>query len=763
MSGELAEAAHPPAIPSSPPGQAPPTTGPLSRGLARVIVALRWLIVPAWIAAAATATLSLPSFGQAQSNTISDLIPKDAAALKTEQRSFGLFGDTLLARTVVVQRDPNGLPLPVQALAVVRAVRLDRHADPRLAGIAGAIPLVNTLRLMPGSRESGTTALTYLFFRPDEGLFTQQELAERFARLEVNGPDDHLVGVTGPVPARWEQGTLIVQALPYVELATILVVAAILALTYRSIGAPLLVLAAAAIAYLTAIRVVAWAGRRAGISVPQELEPVIVVLLLGVITDYSIFFVTGMRNRLAAGETRVRAARWTTAAFLPIVVTAGLTVTAGTGALLVARLGFLRAFGPALAISVVVSLLVAVTFVPAALALFGRWVFWPGRPRLPRSEAALASGRVSWRIRLARWGTARPVAGVVVLASAAVLVVAAGGVRQMRLGFSLTGGLPADDRVRQAADAASRGFAPGVLSPTEVLLEGPATGRRTRQLIRLQGLIEGQPGVAGVLGPAQQPAGRDLGLAVSKDGDAARYVVILSHDPLSGPGVQDVARLEDRMPALLRQAGLGGVRASFAGDTALVRETIQRTVGDFVRIAAVIVVIDFLLLALLLRALVAPLYLLATSVLALVSSIGLTVLLFQGVLHRPDITYYVPIAAAVLLVSLGSDYNIFVVGRIWEEARALPLREAVALGTSRATRAVTVAGLTLAASFGALAIVPLTPFAELAFALGAGVLIDSFLVRSLLVPALIALFGHTSTWPAKAFGRAVAMPAEQAA
>ena len=122
-----------------------------------------------------------------------------------------------------------------------------------------------------------------------------------------------------------------------------------------------------------------------------------------------------------------------------------------------------------------------------------------------------------------------------------------------------------------------------------------------------------------------------------------------------------------------------------------------------------------------------------------------------------------PIAGAVLLVSLGSDYNIFVVGRIWEEARTLPFREAVAMGTRKATRAVTLAGITLAASFGMLAIVPLTPFRQLAFLLGAGVLIDSFLVRSILAPALIALFGRASTWPSRSFGRAASLPREGAA
>jgi len=297
-----------------------------------------------------------------------------------------------------------------------------------------------------------------------------------------------------------------------------------------------------------------------------------------------------------------------------------------------------------------------------------------------------------------------------------------------------------------------------------ILVEGGDLAGERPRLARLQQVLDREPGVSGVLGPAQQPSQlADTGLTISKDGRAARYIVVLGDDPLSGPGIDTVNQLEDRMPTLLQRAGLHGVQASFAGDAALVAETIHRTVSDFVRIGAVILVVDLLLLALLLRSVVAPLYLLATSVLALIASLGLTVLVFQVLLHGPDLTYYVPIAGAVLLVSLGSDYNIFVVGRIWDEARTHSIREAVAVGSRRATRTVTLAGITLAASFAMLAIVPLRPFRELAFLLGAGVLIDSFLVRSVLVPALIALFGRTSTWPSRSFGRAASLPREEAA
>jgi RND superfamily putative drug exporter len=146
---------------------------------------------------------------------------------------------------------------------------------------------------------------------------------------------------------------------------------------------------------------------------------------------------------------------------------------------------------------------------------------------------------------------------------------------------------------------------------------------------------------------------------------------------------------------------------------------------------------------------VAPLYLLAASVLALAAALGLMTLLFQDVLGHAQVTYYVPFAAAVLLVALGSDYNIFVAGRIWEEAKERSLREAVAVAGPRAARAITIAGLVLASSFALLALVPLRPFRELAFVLSAGVLLDSFVVRSFLVPALVSLFGPSGGWPSR--------------
>jgi RND superfamily putative drug exporter len=339
----------------------------------------------------------------------------------------------------------------------------------------------------------------------------------------------------------------------------------------------------------------------------------------------------------------------------------------------------------------------------------------------------------------------------IVIGCVAVLLLAASGLRQTSLGLDFINGLPDSSQPKQAADAASVGFAPGILSPTEILLQKTGVGSQANQLATLQDSIARQPGVAAVLGPKQQPPDPRIAFAVAPDLNAARYFVILETDPLAGSGIDTFHALNAAMPGLVREAGLSGVKVGYAGDTALASYTVGKTLGDLGRVGVVVVLVDLLLLALFLRSLAAPLYLVAASVLALAAAVGATTYLFSILPGPEGLTYYVPVAAAVLLVSLGSDYTIFVVGRIWEQRRVRPLRGAIETAVPRARSAVSVAALTLALSFSMLAIVDLWSFRQLAVLLAAGVLIDAFFVRSLLVPALVALFG--STWTSEAAER----------
>jgi putative drug exporter of the RND superfamily len=728
----------------------------LANALATVVVRLRWLVLLAWVAGATAATLWLPSLQEAESASLADLVPEDAEAVQTARRSAELFTVPVTAQTTVVQRDSAGLSEEAQARVAERAVEAREESGD---GISFALPLVNARRLVPASREDSTTALTFLFFEPGTSIGEETEIARDWARTKVGEPDDALVGVTGSVPARLAQWQEIEDNLPWVTLATILVVFTIVALNYRAFGAAVVTLVGAGLAYLVAVRLAAWIGEAAGVAVPSDVEPILVVLLLGIVTDYSVFFLSGMRQRLGDGESPLDAAHGATAQNLPIVATAGLIVACGAAALLAGELEFFRAFGPGMAITVLVALAVSLTLVPALLAIGGRAVFWPSK----HATDAAQHRRVrveSWSQSLAHFAASKPVALVVLVVTVAVGLLASRGLTSMELGFTAIQGLPETAEEREAAQAAGEGFAPGVLAPTVLLVEQREGPLDERALAGLEQRLQEQPGVATVVGPADEAASEIPGLVVAESAPAARFLIVLEDEPHGGPAIDTLDRLREDVDGLAADSGLEGAALGFGGETALAAETVDTLTGDLVRIAVAAFAVNLILLMVFLRAVVAPFYLLFASALAFAATLGLTTFVFQDLLGNDELTYYVPFAVAVLLLSLGSDYNVFLVGRIWQEAEHETVRDAVAVAAPRASRTIAVAGLALAFSFATLAIIPLREFREFAFAMTVGVLLDAFLVRALLVPSLVALFGDLSWWPARR--RPVPRPTEDA-
>ena len=771
-----------------------PTVGLLARGYAFVVVSLRWLIIGGWAAGVAAAIAFLPPLNATSSSTLSELIPPGSPAAQAEANVTRLFGFPLDAAVAVVQRDPHGMPAATMYRAVHQAISVDEQltgvsgqavqdagaaaaqalakaslpdaaqvlASPVSAGppggipgLAGAFPLPNTAGLLHGTGEQSTTVITFLYFRSSTSFAGQVAGAQAYVRWFLNRPGDDVVGVTGPVPAEYAQSQIIQNDLFWVELLTVLVIAVIVGLRFRTVGAPLTALACAGTAYVLTVRVVAWLAMRMGVALPPDLVPVLVVLLLGVTTDYSVFFLDGMRGYLAAGVPRVRAARLATAEVTPIVFAAGLIVAAATASLAVARTQLLQAFGPGLAMTVLTALVVSMTLAPALTAVFGRALF-RARPERPAAAQAVPAGSPGQpakepgrvRLRMSRFAAERPMALLIAAACVAGLLAAAWGVRDLRVGSPLIRELPSSSGIVRASTAASDGFAPGILSPTEILVTGPGVTGQTAALARLQRELATQPGVAELAGPASLSAvSAPLNPMLAASGNAARYVIVEQTDPLDATAIARVHALQDDLPSLGRSAGLAGAQFEVAGQTALTGDSINWIFADLGRVALAIVLATLLLLALFLRSLLAPVYLLAASVLAVFASLGLTMLICRVFLGTASLVYFVPFAAGVLLVALGSDYNVFVVGRIWEEAKRRPVRDAVAVAAPTASRAITTAGVALAASFATLAVIPLEQFRQLAIAMALGVIIDAIAVRSLLVPALVAFFGRLGMWP----------------
>ena len=707
------------------------------------MVALRWPIIIGWVAALAAALVLLPGLGGSGAAPLSDIVPSDAQAVRTQQRALQLFGSSVATDTVAVERNPRGL-----SRAAVEGQLRAADAANRTRGVRAAAPLLDVP--LPGVRwaERETTIVTYLFLAPDLNLDARSRAARAYVATLPPPSAGTTRGISGAGPARLAQWDEIDKALPWMEAATILTILVIVAVYFRSVGAPLVTLATAGLGYVIAIRALAWMGERTGNGVPNEIEPVLVVLLLGLVTDYTVFFMAETRRRLRDGATRTEAARWATARVAPLVFAAGMLVIAGALSLLAGKLHFFRVFGPGLAVAALVVTLVCLTLVPALMGAVGPWLFGSRVRRAQATEPDPVDQPSGARRFVARLPTAKPVAALVAVACVGLLVAAALGARTISLSVSFIPSLPPGSEPRKMSEEAAKGFAPGILAPTELLLESPGIGSQLDRLARLQALYTREPGVAAVLGPAQTGRDAPVGVVTSRDGGAARLVLVLRDEPTTAAAIATIRRLERRTPQLLGQAGLPrGARASYAGETALSAETVDALLRDLRRVVLVTAILTFVLLALFLRALLAPVLLLAGSVLAFAGSFGLTALLLPEVLGTHDVVYYVPLVGAVMLVGLGSDYNVFIAGRIRDETHRRSFRDAVAAGTSSASRTITVAGVTLAATFALLALVPLLPFRELALLMSLGVLVDALLVRSVLIPALIVLSGRASWWP----------------
>lgn len=712
----------------------------LSRAYATTVVALRWPIVVAWIVATVAAVVALPPLSQRSAGSLGSIVPENSQALAASREAAQAFSLPLFSQTIIAHRDASGMPLRDQLDWGLTAAGLARGGGTRVRDpdgdstpVAGAVPLVNDAPLAGATPEHGTAALAYLMFPPSVSPSDRAQaataLAHRFSKP---------VHVTGVIPARLTLTEVILDRLWIVELATGLLVALVVGLHFRSLGAPLATLAAIVVSYLIAVRVIPSLGAAVGVDVPREVAPMIVVLLFGALTDYSIFFLSRCRARLAEGSERKDAARTTVRQLAGIVTVAAGIVTGASATLTLARFDFFQAFGPGMAATIAIAWLVAITLVPALLAILGGKLFWPGRPS--------GRGRTSGARRRLLGGVARHPAPVV-LAALAVLLAGASGLIRLQLANPAIRGLPAGTPAEAGYRDIAAGFGPGFVAPTLVVIRGHDLDERRPALERLQSAIEARPGVASVLGPADNPLRGAYGAFVASDGRTARFALVLDKDPLSAPAIADIRQLRADIGTLLEGAGLGGTSVLVGGDTALAADTISLAVGDLAIVAPAVLLVVFALLALYLRAIVVPLLLLGASAVALATAVGTTVLVWRW-LVGDGLTYYVPFAVAVLLLALGSDYSVLLSGRIWHTTPRPTVSEAIADAAAQAARPITTAGIVLASSFALLAIVPLWEFRQFAIAMAAGLLLDAFVVRLVLVPALVSLAARRGAAPA---------------
>ncbi len=716
--------------------------GGLGRAYIAAVVTGRWFIIGGWVVVTVLLSAALPTEAGESSGTFGDLLPPDSAAVRVQDRSLEQFAVPVLSETSVVVHDPAGLdPLTradvvLWALAHVQASEQGLVPDERNQ-IVAAIPIPTA---------TPQTAVTYLYFSGGTLLSPAVELAEGYA-AHFHNQKSIQTFVTGITPAQLRQGHYLLERLHLFELATLGMIAVVVGIALRSFVAPIAVLTVAGFGYLVAVRLLGVLSTSLGVGLPDQLRPLLAALLIGVVTDYCVLFFFGFRDQLKRGLPRLEAARHAVAVESPIIAVAGLTVAAGTAALVAANFSLFKAFGPAMALTVLVGVVVSLTLVPALMAILGHRLFLPWKEQeqlaVQRPRTARRTSRFIKIVATRRGALAAT--GIVV----GLLVLAALPLSQMRLDMSFTSGLPADDPVQRGADVLDGSAIRGVTAPTEIIVEGKNLIRQRESLDRMQNAIAAEPGVATVLGPAQNPLPDPYGIVFSRDGNTARFVVILDSDPLAAPAIGHLQRLESRLDALARDSGLRDVDVAVTGQTAIAAELAAITRDNLWITLLAALAVELVILIIYLRAVAAPVVLLASSVLGVAAALGLTVLVFQGVRGDPGLTFYAPFATAVLLLALGSDYNVFTVGSIWHQASRYPLSTAIARAMPATNRAVGTAGVILAATFAMVAIISLETFRQIAFTMTIGLLIDTFMIRPVLTPALLTLLGPAAGWPSK--------------
>jgi RND superfamily putative drug exporter len=700
------------------------------------------LIVGGWIAAAVFLP-GVSSHSVALGTNLSSLLPPHSRAVQVEDSVLRQFRLPLLNETSVVVYDPEGLPPEVRANAVTWALSSSQQAGRTdAAGLSGGPRIVGALPV-PVIRDD--IVVTYLYFE-DASPTQEVALAHRYARHFAAFPGVQTF-VTGLVPAQVAQHDLLESKLNLFRLLSVVAVTLIVTVTFRSLLPAGVVLMVAGIGYVVAEALLGRLGRTFGFSVPDQVEPLVVALILGVVTDYSMLLFQDFRERLAGGIDHGAAMRQTLKRQLPVITIAGLTVTGGTAALLAARLQMFRAFGPALAVAVLVGLVVSVTLTPALLTIVGHRLFRPGTDA---PEEAGASPHRTWLVRVVVAAVSRRTSSLaIVLVATAGLLLAAYPLLGMRFGASLTSALPQDAEARQGMSVLADAGIPGVTAPTEIVVERRDLARDHAALARLQHEVADQRGVVVVYGPADNPTHRRFGVFLAERGNAARFFVAFDSDPLGADAISALHSLQERLPRLASSAGLSSARIGVTGQTAIAAELTTLTVQSLVVTVLAAMAVALIILAFFLRALLAPIAVIAASALTVAAALGLTTWLFQDVIGVPGLTFYAPFATAVLLLSLESDYNVFAVGNIWHDAQRRTLRGALRAALPRSSRAISAAGFILATTMGIVAVIPIETLREVAFTMAAGLLIDTLVIRPLVTPALLTLLGRAASWPSR--------------
>lgn len=698
---------------------------------------LRWLIpvvlVLAWLGVMGVGGPTFGKLSDVTSNSQADFLPVDSQATQVQDR-LGEFRDSDGIPAIVVMESQGEITRA--QLGTIRTATQDLAGVPDVLEVSPPIP----------SEDGRAVEVVVLV---DAEAETGDVVAELRDELAQETPEGLTVAVTGPaglVADLSEAFSGIDGLLLGVALLAVLV---ILVIVYRSPLLPFLVLLTSVAALCGAILAVYFLAERGLIALSGQTQGIMSIIVIGAATDYGLLYTARFREALHTTPSRWTATRIAWKGTVPAVLASGTTVIAGLLCLLFSELTSNRGVGPATAIGVVFAILAGLTLLPALLAIFGRIALWPRMPRVdehpeaheqamdPYSHQGLwpAVARLVDRKSRAVWIVCTLLLGVAALGATQL---DAGGVPESEFVLG-------ESEARDGTAVLEQHFPGGSGDPVYVIAPQSEADEVAQHLA-------GDDDVASVAFAANDSPSGTLPYPAPQGGPFAGVEPTVSQgDVLIQATLTSASDSEEAQAAVQRLRGeLAGItpEAAVGGTTAVQVDTIAASERDRAVIIPIILVVILLILMVLLRSVMMPVLLIATTVLSFLAALGISTLVFELLdLNQADPT--VPLFGFVFLVALGIDYNIFLMSRVREEVVTAGHRAGVLAGLITTGGVITSAGIVLAATFAALAVLPILFLVQLAVIVTVGVLLDTVVVRSLLVPALVLDIGPRSWWPSR--------------
>lgn len=709
----------------------------------------RWVTVIVWVVIAGVLSSIFPNVNKEVDNSAVNLPSSEMSvqAEKIAKEQFPNYAGTPLL--VVWYRDGGLNEEDFQSIS-----NMYKYLDKKPLSEQNFIPPFS--KMPPQSLKSlvskdGTSIIAPIFMKKNASTDAlsanietlKKQLTQNDSKAIFNNrlsdPGLH-VRFTGPVGIATDATKLFSKADITLMISTVLLVLILLIILYRSPLLAIVPLIGVGFAYGVTSPVLGFLAKEGFITVDSQATSIMTVLLFGAGTDYCLFLVAKYREYLLEETDKFKALKQAIHHSGGAILVSAITVVLSLLTLSLAHFGSYQRFAVPFSLVILIMGIVAITLLPALLGILGRVSFFPFIPRTAEMIKELeikkgkkiqkrkAHGRVS--IGVGNLVTKKP--WTVIIISVVILSVLASFVPRVQYTQNLIESFPKDMPSREGFDLMAAHFSPGDLAPVQVIVN---TEGKTLPLV--QKLSE-LPFVASVSDSA----------AGVKNHDYFSVNLTLKDNPYDSKAVELIPKISDQVVSVLKDAEIkSNGHFWIGGETSSLYDTEKTTDRDYKLIVPTVIVIISALLLLYLRSIVAMVYLMLTVLLSYFSALGAGWLVIHFSLGIPAISGLIPLYAFVFLVALGEDYNIFMISSIWKNRKTQPHREAIAKGVSETSSVITSAGLILAGTFAVLATLPIQVLLQFGIVTAIGVLLDTFVVRPLLVPAITTVLGRYAFWP----------------